>query len=168
MKQLEDEQRKLYDKEDEIVAINDKVTQKEEINLELKETITEKNERIKELEDELAKRPEIKDDSSSTSEEKPDFSAEMEEWKKKYEALDTKHTKLVSEYEKFKIKANSEIEELSISVTNLEKRNVELKLLLRRNNIALDGSPTKVGSTSGTDLVVQASSDLTTTNQVVN
>ena len=40
------------------------------------ETITEKTERIKELEDELSKRPEIKDDSSSSSE-KPDYSAEM-------------------------------------------------------------------------------------------
>lgn len=31
-------------------------------------------------------------------------------------------------------------------MTNLEKRNVELKLLLRRNNIPLDGSPMKLGA----------------------
>lgn len=101
--------------------------------------------RIRELEEELANRPEIKDDSSSSSE-KPDYSAEMEEWKKKYEEVNNKHDRLSKEFEKYKIKAESEIEELTISVANLEKRNIELKLLLRKNNINLDGSPQKISS----------------------
>lgn len=112
----------------------------------MRETITEKSERIRELEEELANRPEVKDDSSSSSEEKPDLSGEVEEWKRKYEEMTEKYDKLTAEFEKYKIKATSEIEELTISVTNLEKRNVELKLILRRNNIAIDGSPIKVDS----------------------
>ena len=36
---------------------------------------------------------------------------------------------------------------MTTSVTNLEKRNVELKLMLRKNNINLDGSPQKVSAT---------------------
>ena len=65
------------------MALNDKLTQETEVSSELRETITEKSERIRELEEEIANRPEpeIKDDSSSSSEEKPNFSAEMEEWK---------------------------------------------------------------------------------------
>ena len=138
----------------------------------MRETITEKNERIKELEDELANRPEIKDDSSSSSE-KPDYSAEVEEWKRKYEEMVGKYDKLTAEFEKYKIKATSEIEELTISVTNLEKRNVELKLLLRRNNIALDGSPTKARSESGdlaidTQKVTSTETNVVQTNQIVN
>ena len=61
--------------------------------------------------------------------------------------MNGKFEKLIAEFEKYKIKAESEIEELTISVTNLEKRNVELRLLLRNNNINLDGSPQKVSST---------------------
>jgi len=68
------------------MALNDKLSQEAETSQELRETITEKTERIRELEEELAKRPEVKDDSSSSSsDEKPDYSAEIEEWKKKYE-----------------------------------------------------------------------------------
>ena len=71
MKQLEDEQRKLYDKDDEIMALKDKLTQETEVSSELretiKETIRERNERIKDLEEDLAKRPEF------------DHSAELEE-----------------------------------------------------------------------------------------
>ena len=158
MKQLEEEQRKLYDKDDEIMALNDKLTQETEVSSDLRETIKENNERIKELEDELAKRPEIKDDSSSSSEEKVDNSAEIEEWKKKYESMVGKNERLTSDFEKFKIKAEAEIEELTISVTNLEKRNIELKLLLRRNNIDLEGSPTKVGSSVSSSAVENISS----------
>ena len=65
----------------------------------------------------------------------------MEVWKRKYEEMSGKFDRLNTEFEKYKIKAESEIEELTISVANLEKRNVELRLLLRKNNINLDGSP---------------------------
>ena len=67
MKQLEDEQRKLYDKDDEIMALKDKLTQETEVSSELRETIRERSERIKDLEEDLAKRPEF------------DHSAELEE-----------------------------------------------------------------------------------------
>jgi len=83
----------------------------------------------------------VKDDSSSSSSEKEDHSAELEEWKKK-------HDKVKSDYEQFRRKTSSEIEELNITITNLEKRNVELKLLLRRNNVDITESPEKVGSTT--------------------
>ena len=52
-----------------------------------------------------------------------------------------KFDRLDKEFEKYKIKAESEIEELKITAANLDKRNVELKLMLRKNNINLDGSP---------------------------
>lgn len=45
----------------------------------------------------------------------------------------TKNKNLTRDFEGYKIKTGSEIEELTISVTNLEKRNVELKLQLRTN-----------------------------------
>ena len=77
------------------MALNDKVTERDETIVELRETISEHTKQIKELEDELAKRPEIKDDSSSSSE-KPDYSAEMEEWKRK-------HDEISSEFEKYKM-----------------------------------------------------------------
>ena len=122
------------------MALNDKLTEKDETIVELRETINEKTQQIKELEIELSNRPEIKDDSSSSSE-KPDYTAEIEEWKRKYEEISGKFDRLNKEFEKYKIKAESETEELTISVANLEKRNVELKLMLRNNNINLDGSP---------------------------
>ena len=110
------------------MALNDKLTEKDETIVELRETINEKTQQIKELEIELSNRPEIKDDSSSSSE-KPDYTAEIEEWKRKYEEVSGKFERLNTEFEKYKIKAESEIEELTISVANLEKRNVELKLM---------------------------------------
>ena len=54
------------------------------------EEIKKLNERVKELEDDLANRPEPKDDSSdsySDKDEKEDNSAEIEEWKAKYEKI---------------------------------------------------------------------------------
>ena len=54
----------------------------------------------------------------------------------------TKNKNLTRDFEGYKIKTGSEIEELTISVTNLEKRNVELKLQLRTN--------TKVNTTTVT------------------
>ena len=122
------------------MALNDKLTEKDETIVELRETINEKTQQIKELEIELSNRPEIKDDSSSSSE-KPDYTAEIEEWKRKYEEMSGKFERLNKEFEKYKIRADSEIEELKITAANLDKRNVELKLMLRNNNINLDGSP---------------------------
>ena len=122
------------------MALNDKLTEKDETIVELRETINENTKQIKELEIELSNRPEIKDDSSSSSE-KPDLNAEIEEWKRKHDEVSGKFDRLTKEFEKYKIKAESETEELTISVANLEKRNVELKLMLRNNNISLDGSP---------------------------
>ena len=85
MKQLDEEQKKVFAKEDEIMKLQDKVQQEMDVNVELREQNKTHEERIKELEDELANRPEIKDATSSESEEKPDLSDEVEEWKRKYE-----------------------------------------------------------------------------------
>lgn len=87
-------------------------------------------ERVKELEKELA---EAKDDSSSSSSEKEDHSAELEQWKKKFE-------KVTEEFETYQRRTQSEIKELNITVDNLEKRNIELKLQLKKSGVELDES----------------------------
>ena len=92
--------------------------------------------------------PVQKADSSSSSDEKEDRSAEVEEWKRKYEEMSELQSRTKSDFESFKRKTISEIEELNISITNLEKRNVELKLLLHRNNIEITESPQKSPSAS--------------------
>ena len=80
----------MFDKEDEILAVQDKLTAEKEVGAEMVEEIKKLNERVKELEDDLANRPEPKDDSSdsySDKDEKEDNSAEIEEWKSKYEKI---------------------------------------------------------------------------------
>ena len=111
------------------------------------EEIKKLNERVKELEDDLANRPEPKDDSSdsySDKDEKEDNSAEIEEWKSKYEKISQTHEQVTKDFDRYKRSTQSEIEELNISNQNLEKRNIELKLQLRRNNIEAPDSPDKV------------------------
>lgn len=124
-KQFDEEQRKVYAKDDEIMQLQDKLTTEQEAGAELREEIKKLNERISELENDLANR-QVKDDSSSSSSEKEDHSKDVEEWKKKYE-------KIKSEFERYERTTTSEIEELKISIKNLEKRNVELKMLLDSN-----------------------------------
>ena len=51
---------------------------------------------------------------------------------------------MTKDFDRYKRSTQSEIEELNISNQNLEKRNIELKLQLRRNNIEALDSPDKV------------------------
>ena len=126
------------------MSLTDKLTVECETISDLKETITELNVRITELEEELANRPDVKDDSSSSSSsEKEDRSAEVEKWKSKFEKLEKAHERYDSDMESHKRICKSEIEELTTTNQNWEKRIIELKLLLRRNNISLDDSPLK-------------------------
>ena len=54
---------------------------------------------------------------------------------------------------------------MKVSVQNLEKRNVELKLLLRRNNISLDDSPTKeVSNITETNINITKQIEIQTVN----
>ena len=51
---------------------------------------------------------------------------------------------MTKDFDRYKRSTQSEIEELNISNQNYEKRNIELKLQLRRNNIEAPDSPDKV------------------------
>ena len=127
------------------MALQEKLTAETEVSSELRVEIKTLNERIQELEDELANRPEVKDDSSSSSSEKEDHSGELEEWKKKYQEKCAAFESMEAEYSTYKRRTTSQIDELQISVTNLEKRNAELKYLLNKHNIEAPDSPDKIG-----------------------
>ena len=73
-----------------------------DLSAKLLEDITRLNTNIKDLEDELASRPEIREtlsSSTSSSSEKEDHSAELAEWKGKYEELFVRFEKMNSDYE---------------------------------------------------------------------
>ena len=128
--------------EDKNMQLEDKLTIEKETVIELRSEIKELNLRIKELEDDLKNRPDAKDDSSSSSEEKEDWQAKYEDYKFKFESAQANYKQVTDDYKEYKRKSSSEIEELQISLTNLEKRNVELLVLLRKHKIEVDSSIT--------------------------
>ena len=102
LKKLEAEERKLFDKDDEIMALNEKVTAEIDISNELRTEITQLKVTIEELREELARKPDPVDDSSSS--EREDHSAELEEWKQKFAKLSEEHESLTSEHKKLSSK----------------------------------------------------------------
>ena len=104
MKQLEDEQRKLFDKDDEIMNLNDKLTESLEIN----ETITEKNDKIKELEEQLEKsQKDLKDAEAKTVEKVKYWAGVCGEYEEECEKVKETNTDWEAKYEALEIDINN-------------------------------------------------------------